>query len=181
MQTIKMCNLVKWTFSTCFNIILIGFLAINRGSQANLMFRDLPCDFLDSMNISDGVFRSNRTIFYKDLAFPQGQYAKINYTYDNGVDRTNVPPYMRGCICNRKSCIRLCCPYGSIQVDEAPRQCQPNEAANSIKVFSEQYHNDRVQNVESVRQFAFIHNYPCKRLHLVNAEYLITAVRIWWS
>lgn len=170
-------NLINWTFATCFlkNSILIGFIALNCGSHAISMSGHLPCEFLDSMNISDGVFRSNRTIVYKDLEFPQGQYAKINYTYD-GIERATVAPYMRGCICNRKSCIRLCCPYGTVQVTS--RQCQPNEAGNSIKVFSEQYPNDAVQNVESVRQFAFIDSYPCNRMQLMSAEYLITAVRI---
>lgn len=73
-----------------------------------------------------------------------------------------------------KPCIRLCCPYGTIRTKA--KRCQPNDAANTINVYAEQYHSADVQNVTPVRQFAFIHNYPCKRLRLINAEYIITAV-----
>lgn len=172
-------NLFSWIFASGISvnmhlIILIGFITLNCVGHAILLSGNLPCNFLDSYNITDGVFQSDRTIVYKDFKFPIDQYAKINYTFDNGMERTIVTPYTRGCICNRKPCIRLCCPYGSIQVKS--KRCQPNEAANTINVYSEQYHSANVQNITPVRQFAFIHNYPCKRMRLINAEYMILAV-----
>lgn len=175
-------NQVNWTCASdnMYLIVLIGFITLNCGSHGILQSGNLPCDFLDSMNISDGALGSNRTIIYKDLEFPLDQYARINYTFINGVERISVAPYIRGCVCNRKPCIRLCCPFGSIQVKS--RQCQPNEVAKSMKVFSEKNHNAytaaNVTNIEAVPQFTFIHDYPCKRLYLIKSDYIIQAVCI---
>lgn len=178
-----MCNRFNWTCAIDITanmhlIILIGFIALNCGSHAILASGDLPCDFLDSMNISDGVFGSNKTIVYKSLEFPFDQYVKINYTFDNGIERTAVAPYLRGCICNHKPCIRLCCPDGSIHVKS--KQCQPNEAAKIPNVYSEKNLNDDVENLEPVRNFTFIHNYPCNRLYFIDPDsgYIITTVCI---
>ena len=179
-------NLFDWKCTTdhptnTHLFVLIAFIALNCESHAILVSGKLPCDFLDSMNISDGKLYLNRTIVYKDLEFPLGQYAKINYTIDNGMERMTVAPYLRGCISNRKPCIRLCCPFGSVQVKS--RQCQPNEIASSIKVFSEKYqdalnHNDDTLKIEPVRQFTYIHDYPpCKRLNH-KTQYIISAVCI---
>lgn len=171
-------NLVNWTCATSttmkmYLIILIGFITSNCMGHAILLSGDLPCDFLDSIDINGGEYLSNRTFVYKDMEFPIGQYAKINYTIDNGIERTSVAPYMRGCLCNRRPCIRLCCPFGYIQVTS--RQCQPNEAANSIKIIADQ--NQTAEMQKYIDQFVYIHGYPCKRLHF-NTDYIITTVSI---
>lgn len=174
-----MCNLINWTCVTGLSrnmhlIILIGFITLNCGSHVISVSGDLPCDFLDSVNISGGEFRSNRTIVYQDLKFPLGQYAKINYTVDNRMKRLTVAPYLRGCVCNREPCIRMCCPFGSIQVKS--RQCQTNDVAQSIEVFSDKDHDKKLRNMEPVRKFTFVDGYPCKRMHFIDAEYKILEV-----
>lgn len=173
----KIRNLIDWTnVTTTVNInmhliILIGFIILNCGSLAISVSEELPCDFLDSMNISDGVTYSNGTVVYEHFEFPVGQYTKINYTFNDDNERMTVAPYTRGCICNRKSCIRLCCPFGSIQVKS--RQCQPNEVAKSVELFSTIYINKNTTNVQPVLKFPFIYGYPCKRMHLNKREYII--------
>lgn len=175
----KMRNLMNWICATGITtdmhlIILIGFITLNGGGHAISLSGDLPCDFLNSMNISGGVTLTNGTVVYNDLEFPVGQYVRINYTFDSVMERVTVAPYMRGCICNREPCIRLCCPFGSVQVKS--RQCEENDAAKSIEVFAEKFHNKSTTNIEPIRNFTFIQDYPCKRLHLINAEYIIMPV-----
>lgn len=173
-------NLINWTSGIITNmhlIILIGFITINCGSHAITVSGDLTCSFLDSMNISEGIVHySNQTVVYNNLVFSLGQYAKINYTFDSEMERITVAPYTRGCVCDRKACIRLCCPFGEVKSTVKSRQCEPNKVANSIEVFSEKYHNKSLTNIQPVRQFTFIPDYPCKYMSVINSDYIIVEV-----
>lgn len=144
-------------------------------SSAFSIYDELPCDFLDSINITDGILYSNNSIIFDDMEFPAGQYVKLDYEFEHGIEKVKVKPYTRGCICNRMPCIRLCCPHGSIQVkfDE----CQPYEAASRLRVFGARYQNQQEKVVEFNHYFAFIDGYPCNRLYEIDDLYIITAVR----
>lgn len=160
----KVRNLIDWTCaSNMYLIILIGFVILNCGNHGILASGDLPCDFLDSMNITDGKHYSNRTISYLNYTFPFGQYAQINYTFDNKMKRLSVVPYTRGCICNRKPCIRFCQPYDSTE---------------KIDVYAENYDNKSVGMTHADHIFAFIHGHPCESLHAINAYFIFLQVLI---
>lgn len=81
----------------------------------------LPCHFFDSKNISGGGLQPNGDLIFEDVIYPKNQYATIDYTYNMlkyGKYIEKVDPYVRGCICNIKPCLRLCCPLGTYQTKE---------------------------------------------------------------
>lgn len=78
----------------------------------------LPCKFSESINITGGLIDENGLIRFDHMEFPIGTYANISFkykikTFENTFDhftRVETPEYVRGCVCNRKSCVRFCCP-----------------------------------------------------------------------
>lgn len=88
----------------------------------------LPCKFSESIRIAVENSKPdiNGTITFNHMKFPKGTYANVFYDYKlstrnitneanenitvSYVMRVKVPIYLRGCVCNRKPCIRFCCP-----------------------------------------------------------------------
>lgn len=177
----KMQRIINWALTKSVTArmqaaILIGLLSVQLNSAVS-PYGDLPCDFFDSLNITDGARQTNESILFNGLEFPAGQYVNLNYTLKYDIEHVTVTPYIRGCICNRMSCIRLCCPFGSIQINSD--ECQPNEAARNVRVFSENYQNKQMTDVEQDNYFAFVDSYPCKQPDAVAdaTQYMITPVR----
>lgn len=73
----------------------------------------LPCDFQDSVNITNGVLQTDGAIIFDGTKYPKEQYSNMDFILINGTTRATVDPHLRGCPCNVKPCIRLCCPLGS--------------------------------------------------------------------
>lgn len=69
----------------------------------------LPCDFIDSVNITDGVRLANGTINHNGILYSPTYYREIDYDYEDFATRKYVPPYIRGCLCAVRICVRLCC------------------------------------------------------------------------
>lgn len=85
--------------------------------SAFLIGAELPCDFHDSINITDGIHHLNGSIFFKGLEFTPDQYTRTNYILTKSMERIRVEHYTRGCICNVRPCYRLCCLHGSFVDD----------------------------------------------------------------
>lgn len=149
-------------------VLLIGIIGLSsiNWSVAFLLSRDLPCQFLDSINITDGIRQSDKSIIYNNMTFEQDQYAKINYIIENGITRVAVDPYIRGCVCNYKPCIRLCCPYGTF-VDTTVKQgrkCRSNDAARNFEVEILDP-NDKPEKVILDHFFAYVDDRPCNKFY----------------
>lgn len=93
----------------------------------------LPCDYYDSINITAGVLHSNDSITFNGFEFTYGQYSKFNYIL-NGTERTTVAEYIRGCPCINRSCVRLCCPLGSVMDSGDNLKCHADQAANHLTI-----------------------------------------------
>lgn len=147
------------------------FVAISFGHS-------LPCEFIDSVNITDGVFQPNNSIIFNGIEFTQDQYAEINYILkDNKMHR--VEPYRRGCPCKRKPCIRLCCPYGSFSVvnsEETGFKCRTDEAAKQIESEILNEINETVA-IKFEQYFGFVDRY-CNDLFFQAEEFQISHVSI---
>lgn len=77
---------------------------------------NLPCHYYDSINITSGIFgeqqqqaqNSSNSIIFDGIEFRSNQYAIVDYTEDDGM-RNATEPHHRGCLCQVKQCVRLCC------------------------------------------------------------------------
>lgn len=71
---------------------------------------ELPCDFLHSVNISDGEpdyysgIIDHGGVYYYPI-----NYAFVNYSYDDAGDKIEVAEHTRGCVCQVKNCVWVCC------------------------------------------------------------------------
>lgn len=155
------------------------FLSVIGWSQA--LFNELPCDFLDSIDISSGVLQANKSIIYSGVEYRAENYGEINYILDDEMKPIIVEPYFRGCPCQIKSCVRLCCPYGSFvdKVDfilEQQQQiitCRNHSAAKNFMA-DILHENNETKTLNLDQHFTYL-NRICKN-HFFAEEFNITEV-----
>lgn len=142
-----------------------------------LQTSDLPCNFLDSVNITDGVRLKNNRILYNGVEYPQNQYAKVNYTLKNGNISEPSEPYIRGCLCNIKRCIRLCCPYGQF-VDtsiKVGKKCRVDEAAKNFESEIEET-DGKISKIMFDDHFGYVDDRPCPQFFSIEHNYTLLHV-----
>lgn len=139
---------------------------------------ELPCHFLDSINITDGIFQPNKSIIFGGRIFSKGQYADIDYVLNEGNEHDTVKLHTRGCLCNHKPCIRICCSFGSYLVTKnGLTDCQrPDNGTieNHESFILDQ--NNTTRRVKLDQQFEIIDEKPCTELYFVEEKYQITYV-----
>ncbi|XP_070491483.1 uncharacterized protein [Chironomus tepperi] len=69
----------------------------------------LSCDFIDTVNITGGYKDTDQNFIYKSDVYPVGTYQEFDYIENSEKINISVDPHIRGCICDLKPCIRLCC------------------------------------------------------------------------
>lgn len=160
--------------------IILGFLCIF-SNEVSSIDDELPCNFIDSINISAGVLHFNQSILYNGMIFPEEQYAKVNYILTDGTKPTIVEPYFRGCPCKIRPCIRLCCPFGSsVDLTDSKITCSGHKSERSfsdgMRSFSSKIidENNQSEELDLYQHFAFIDRI-CK-LHFVADDFLLTNV-----
>ena len=98
-----------WTYL----VVRLILLAVSSAQNVNLAEPALPCDFYQSVNITDGFKHGNGSISYNGQMFPSGSYGYTDkiVLYDRMEEE--VEEHIRGCICgleNSKPCVPFCCP-----------------------------------------------------------------------
>lgn len=89
----------------CLKLILFAFLI----SFVNCEKWTAKCDFLDSINITDGHEDTHGNFIHNGVTFRPGTFAIADFIYANFNEKIQVDRHYRGCICLYKSCIRVCC------------------------------------------------------------------------
>lgn len=163
----------------CWLSILIGihclgvFSVVSASESTNI----LPCEYADSFNITRGILQPNNSYIFNGVEYPEGHYATINYTIFDG---KIIPqqPYIRGCVCNVKKCIRYCCPYGSyLELKNGAGRCQHHKEAKHIEgeIVNQ---NNETKRIKYHEHFAILHTYPCKSFEMPGEQYSVTHVSI---
>lgn len=124
------------------------------------------------MSIRSRFFLSNSSTFQH---FPST--AEVDYVLERGV-RIAAKPHMRGCLCNRRPCIRFCCRFGSVQqIQNETKTCVSNEHVNRLDT-DIVHENNTKQSVKLGDHFSFVNDNPCKKLYIGDSEFQISHVRI---
>lgn len=110
----------------------------------------IDCNYFNTINITNGRQNSDESITYNNIKYLKGTYQKYNYIYVNQTIRLNVDEHIRGCVCDYKFCINVCCDYGeSINIrelngnlSELKFQCQFSDDLNQneLKIAVEENH-----------------------------------------
>lgn len=118
----------------------------------------LPCDFLDSINITDGVMQPDESILFDRIKYANGTYKTINYSYtwENEPKFHQTNAYIRGCIPKSKPFIRLFCPRGLENLNCPSYKAVQN---HQQKILDE--NNEEIMVILS-DYFGFLFDAPCK-------------------
>lgn len=116
-----------------------------------------PCEYGDSINITGGTTLPDGSVLFDGI-----QYSKENFgTFQSIVNQTKlfaVNTHLRGCPCNIKPCLRLCCPLGSfVNTSELKRgtilqeiPCYHHEAAKNYQseIFDQHTNQSEIQTLD---------------------------------
>lgn len=152
-------------------VVLFGLL-----TRTFAFDRELPCHYSDSIDISKGFFHSNKSITFDGIEYHKNQYATISFAIENG-KRVPTKKHTRGCICQIKNCIQLCCPFGTFAnlSSDSDNTCnsQYTESANHEKIINQ---NIQIYKSEQRDDYAYVVNIPCKDVFYIENKYKIDTV-----
>lgn len=102
----------------------------------------LPCAFEDSINITGGTVLPDHSILFDGIKYPKESFGTFSSTINRTEINVNVNADLRGCPCNIKPCLKLCCPLGSfVNTDQLKRGTILQEIPC--------YHHDAAKNYQS--------------------------------
>lgn len=131
-----------------FSISLLILKASNAAS--------LPCDYHDSIDITNGTKHPNNSISLNGHEFQPDHYAKINYKVENG-KRVRTNPVTRGCPCLIRPCTRLCCPYGTYSILEGTdiTGCTEHDPSMKFEIILQFHNGTQNDHFDGVQHFGF--------------------------
>ncbi|EDS40045.1 conserved hypothetical protein [Culex quinquefasciatus] len=146
----------------CAFLVVFGVRGISGDS--------LPCDFIDSVNITDGVRDSAGNIIHNNILYKPKYFRTIDYDYEHFSRKKFVAEYIRGCPCAVRLCIRMCCPYGTVFFQ---RKCVPTESQLVVNVNTTLYNSNRSSEVVDLTQnqmYGFLYGKPCESVYQLDPE-----------
>lgn len=126
-------NMAEWLFY--HKNVLIIFLTIVTQSNAYLDDPYKPCNYLDTINITDGEKNNDDgSIMFEGIYYSKALYSTYDYEFLNESYHQSVAPHTRGCTCKinqSKPCVRMCCPRGQYLKN---RNCIANDSVSNLYV-----------------------------------------------
>lgn len=145
-----------------YGIIISTF--VNWSCGFFLSTNELPCDFEDSVNITDGMHLPDGSIRHNGIKYTKQHFDTVNYRLVSNANREKVDAHIRGCPCMVKRCLRLCCPLGSfVNMTELKRGsilqeilCYSHEAAKNFQseVIDQNSHQSQMQILDKYFSYA---------------------------
>lgn len=141
----------------------------------------LPCDFLDSINITNGRLPTDNTkrITFNGTTFGPNEYAVVGYELDYQMKKVSVEAHLRGCYCKAKPCIRICCPPGREYKFEHEK-CEHIADVNKSQIIEMTILNENGESetISAIDRFNIIYDQPHRKEPLKRQNYSINYVRI---
>ncbi|XP_058833696.1 G-protein coupled receptor Mth2-like isoform X2 [Topomyia yanbarensis] len=130
----------------------------------------LPCDFLDSVNITDGALERDGSIMHDSVRYDVLHYAKVNYSYDASGAQIYVPDHIRGCVCQVKSCVWVCCPTELIIYEDHYPSCQIPAFQIIVNMVSDDGRTEKVDLMTKHAIFKALRSEACEDLSNAHPE-----------
>lgn len=122
----------------------------------------LPCDFLDSVNITSGIRDSAGNIIHNNILYKPKYYRVIDYYYEDFSQKKFVAEYTRGCPCAVRLCVRMCCPHKHVFNGKL---CVPTDGPLEVMVNTTLYNSQRNYELVDLAQnpmYGFLYGKPCQ-------------------
>lgn len=128
----------------------------------------LPCDFIDSINITDGIRDVLGNIVHNNILYKPKYYRTIDYDYEDFSTKKFVNEYIRGCPCAVRLCVRMCCPEGTVMYDY---QCLSTTNKLEVLVNTTLFNVQRsfeVVDLTENNMYGFLYGKPCESVYELN-------------
>lgn len=135
--------------------VIVGCQLADAGRAVQLQG---PCNFYDTINITSGHLDQHGNFHYKGSVFNKGQFAEYNTIVENLTELVRVEPHVRGCICNLKPCIRICCFQEGLTND-------PNGTCVRTETFNVPTHEGEEEIDINGRTYGVLVGRPCKGMY----------------
>jgi hypothetical protein len=103
------------------------------------------------------VNNDDKSFIFEGVKFRFGTYAKYNYVIENSTEKIMVEDHYRGCICEYKPCIRLCCLESSGGINPT---CMKTNELTVPTIDGE----EKILNIEN-GEYAVLTGRPCGRMY----------------
>lgn len=141
-------------FSITVAVLVLAFIVKSNAYLDNL---NKPCNYLDSINITDGAFNDDDgSITFEGIYYPSYLHAVYDYEFVNESYRQPVAPHVRGCTCKLAPCIRMCCPRGQYLYRT---NCYANDSVSDLSVSVSDGENFDEEKVFEI--FNYVVGKPC--------------------
>lgn len=138
---------MKW------RIFFLLTIAVN--TTISKKYNKLPCAFLESVNITDGIIQPDKSVIFENVTYTK--YSYITYTLENNTIRHKTAKYVRGCkpATEIKPFLRLHCPFGMNDKDCPSYQ--------NVRNFQQKvrFHDGNETIVTLDQHFGFLFDRPC--------------------
>lgn len=134
------------------------FMFITFRSASSNVLNEGPCNYMDTINITkDGWIDINQDFHFNDIIFKRGTYAEYNYIFENMTEKILVEPHFRGCICEYKPCIRICCKHSN---SENKKYCVMSDTLMNVPIEEGEEKNISLDTQE----FGVLQGKPCAEM-----------------
>uniref|UniRef100_A0A182PLA5 G-protein coupled receptors family 2 profile 2 domain-containing protein n=1 Tax=Anopheles epiroticus TaxID=199890 RepID=A0A182PLA5_9DIPT len=135
---------------------IFGCLLVLFGVRSSVC--SLPCDFIDSVNITDGQRLPNDEILHNGVIYNKTYYRVIDYEYVDYATKKYVPNYIRGCLCAVRICVRLCCG----EREYLGKRCTPTDEYLPVLVNVSATETIDLRNHSL---YGFLYGKPCEQVY----------------
>ncbi|KAH8274990.1 hypothetical protein KR018_008390 [Drosophila ironensis] len=126
----------------------------------------VACKFHDTVNLTGHHRFPNGSYEYEGLIIPEHLVGNYDYIFKSLVDRVEVPQHVRGCVCQIKPCINICCPWGETYNTELG-ECVNDTSDHRVwpkPVLNVTFDDNTTAAVNISQQFAVQSFRPCSKM-----------------
>ncbi|XP_017843857.1 G-protein coupled receptor Mth2 isoform X2 [Drosophila busckii] len=128
------------------------------------------CSFFDTVDLTNSTSFPNGSYEYAGVIIPSHYVGTYDYVYKNLGDRYDVAPHKRGCICELKPCINMCCPWGEIYSKNRCVKDNNTQQAWPEPMINVTLRNGSVESVDIYKQFVVQSFRPCTEMYSLAPE-----------
>lgn len=120
---------------------------------------NMPCSVRNSINITGAVNLINGNYKLGSIEYSHDIVGWYDYESINMTHKKDTAGHLRACICNQRSCIRMCCPINQMFVSESFECSSINETISTT--FNITTSNGKVKRVDILKNFEIIYGRVC--------------------
>lgn len=145
----------------------------------SVVFTELSCDLLHSINITDGIKYPNGSIFHDGNEYTQEDYGFVDEITVMDHSRKSVDKHLRGCICHSKfsmNCLPLCCPPGFAKKDNFDSKCENSD--NDIILDTSSTGTNKINGKALEENYRLVQGVACEKKFYLDSEDQWTLLKV---